>query len=201
MSGFHRRFDRLSDLDEAALVSFFAQPELAVRGTDGRAWPEFRGGCLPLIVVGGAVIALPMLLQWDLNEVVVLLVVTGWLGWGTGQLVRTARANRRSKRLAAVEGGWHGVAWDAERFSLRSFGDNLLVPWSSIQEIRFLDQRWGTGLANTLWMHMDDGRKVQFPTQQDRFCGRSAEEWFEDLAEALRAATERVGTRPAPVTR
>ena len=198
---FHLRFDRVGDAEEAALIAFFAQPQLTIRGTDGRPWPEFRGGCLPLLVVGGAMVSLPMLLQWDLHQMVVLLVVTGWLGWGTAQLIRTARANRRSKRLAALPGGWHGVAWDVERFALRSFADNVLVPWRVVQEVRFLDQRWGVGLADTLWMHMEDGRKVQLPSKDGRFCGRTPEEWFEDLAEALRTATERLGTRPAPVTR
>jgi len=201
MSDFHLRFDRLKDPHQDALLAFFSQPDLLVKGTDAREWGDFRGGCVPLLIIGAALTSLPMLLQWELNTYVVLFVITGWMGWATSQLIRTAVANRRSRRMRSNQVAWHGLAWTADKFAYRSWADCLLMPWEEISELRYLDDRWGKGLADTLWMHMVDGRRVQIEGRDGRFAGREMIAWYVDMAEILVEKTGRVSTRPAPVSR
>ena len=198
---FHVRFDQLKDPQQEALIAFFRRPELMVKGLDGREWGEFRGGCLPILIVAAALAALPALLKTELNQWLVVTVVTAWMGWATSRFIRTGLANRRSKRINASGDAWHGIAWDATAVAYRSWSDCLLMPWEQVSELRFLDDRWGSGLAGTLWMHMVDGRKVQIVEKDGRFAGRPLEEWFVDLATMLKETTGRVSTRPSPVTR
>ncbi|MCO4770200.1 MAG: hypothetical protein KDA24_09240 [Deltaproteobacteria bacterium] len=198
---FHVRFDRLKNPQEQALREFFSSSSLDVKGTDARDWGEFRGGCLPLLVIGGALTALPVLLSWNPNTFVVVLVLTAWMGWATSQLIRTAVANRRSRGIIKEKLAWHGLAWTESHFAYRSWTDCLYVQWDEISELRFLDDRWDGSLADTLWMHMVDGRKVQIVGKDGRFAGRELIEWFADMAELLADKTGRVSTRPAPVSR
>lgn len=198
---FHLRFDRLKDSHETALRDFFRDSSLLVKGTDNRDWGEFRGGCVPLLIIGAALTSLPVLLQWEINTYVVLFVITGWMGWATSQLIRTAIANRRSRKMRKDQVAWHGVAWTDDRFSYRSFADNLLVGWEEISELRYLDDRWGKSLTDTLWMHMVDGRRVQVEGREGRFAGRLMIQWYADMSQILMEKTGRVSTRPAPVSR
>jgi hypothetical protein len=198
---FHLRFDRLKDAHEAALDAFFADPALLVKGTDAREWGEFRGGCAPLLIIGAALTALPVLLQWELNTYAVVFVLTAWMGWATAQLIRTAVANRRSRAIIARKLAWHGIAWSVDRLAYRSWSDCLLVPWDDVSELRYLDDRWGKGLSDTLWMHMTDGRRVQIVGRDERFAGRPLIDWFADLSQVLEERTGRVSSRPAPVSR
>ena len=198
---FHVRFDQLKDPQQEALIAFFRKPDLLVKGLDGREWGEFRGGCLPVLIVAASLAALPALLETDINQWLVVTVVTGWMGWATSRFIRTGLANRRSKRINGTGDAWYGLAWDPERLAYRSWNDCVLVPWDQISELRFLDDRWGSGLGNSLWMHMVDGRKVRIAEKDGRLAGRTLEEWFADLAEVLKDTTGRVSSRPAPVTR
>lgn len=200
MSTFHVRFDRLDAEKEEALLAFFREDSLLVKGTDGRPWGDFRGGCLPVLIIAAALSALPVLLEWDANPYVVIFVLTAWMGWATSRLIRTGIAHRRSRRLNDSV-AWHGLAWDEDRFALRTWEDCVLVPWDDISELRYLDDRWDKGLADTLWMHMTDGRRVQIPSKEDRFAGRRLIEWFVDIGAQLEAKTGRVPVRPGPVTR
>lgn len=198
---FHLRFDRLKDPQEQALRAFFSQPGLLVKGTDGREWGEFRGGCLPLLIIGGAVTALPVLLSWNPNTWLVVFVLTAWLGWATSQLIHTAVANRRSRKINKEQLAWHGLAWTEGEVAYRSWKDCMLVSWDDISEVRYLDDRWSGSLADTLWLHMVDGRKVGIEKKDDRFAGRPLVDWFADLSETLEEKTGRVSSRPAPVSR
>lgn len=198
---FHLRFDRLKDAHEQTLRAFFARPELLVKGTDGREWGDFRGGCLPLLIIGGALSALPVLLSWNPNTMLVVLVLTAWMGWATSQLIRTAVANRRSRKINKEQYAWHGLAWSATHFAYRSWTDCLLMKWEDVSEVRYLDDRWSGSLGDTLWLHMVDGRKVRIEKREDRFAGRPMVEWFADMSEQLEAVTGRVSTRPTPVSR
>ncbi len=198
---FHVRFDQLDDARQDALLQFFRSEELLVKGLDGREWGEFRGGCLPILIVAAALASLPALLRTDINSWVVITVVTAWMGWATSRFIRTAKANRRSKRLNSSGDAWHGIAWDRTRLAYRSWVDCLLVPWEDVSELRYLDDRWGSGLGGSLWMHMADGRKVRIMDKEETFASRPLDEWFADLATMLKETTGRVSTRPAPVTR
>ena len=198
---FHVRFDQLDDARQDALLQFFRSEELLVKGLDGREWGEFRGGCLPILIVAAALASLPALLRTDINSWVVITVVTAWMGWATSRFIRTAKANRRSKRLNSSGDAWHGIAWDRTRLAYRSWVDCLLVPWEDGSELRYLDDRWGSGLGGSLWMHMADGRKVRIMDKEETFASRPLDEWCADLATMLKETTGRVSTRPAPVTR
>ncbi len=198
---FHLRFDQLDDARQDALLQFFRRDQLLVKGLDGREWGEYRGGCLPILIVAAALAALPALLQTSVNSWLVVMVVTAWMGWATSRFIRTARANRRSRRLSASGDAWHGLAWDRDLLAYRSWTDCLLVSWDQVSELRYLDERWGTGLGGSLWMHMTDGRKLRIQDKDDTFAGRSLDEWFVDLATMLSDTTGRVSSRPAPVTR
>ena len=198
---FHVRFDQLDDARQAALIQFFQREELLVKGLDGREWGEFRGGCLPILIVAAALAALPALFSTQAPRWLVITVVTAWMGWATSRFIRTAKANRRSRKLNASGDAWHGIAWDPEHLAYRSWVDCLLVPWDQVSELRYLDERWGPGLGDSLWMHMADGRKVRISDKEDRFAGRPLDEWFVDLATMLKDTTGRMSSRPAPVTR
>ena len=198
---FHVRFDQLTTPQQDALTAFFAHPDLVVKGLDGRAWGDFRGGCLPILIVAAALAALPALLRTEVNDWLVITVITGWMGWATSRFIRTGRANRRSKAIVASGEAWHGLAWDREQVAYRSWTDCMLVPWDQISELRYLDHRWGSGLGDSLWVHMVDGRKIRIAEKDGRLAGRSLDEWFADMATLLADRTGRVSSRPAPVTR
>jgi len=181
-------FVKLRKPELQRLVAFFERDDLVVKGTDRSPGPGYRGGCMPFVLASLALFLGWRGEDWGLTRPVSLGVAMAMAVIASNQLIRTVVAARRSKRLLAADGGWHGLAWTAGEVCFRSLQTCCVIPWGDVDEVVLMEGEEASPLLRgTLWLHLADKEKVLIEPRAEGgvFAGRPMEDWKADLDAAL----------------
>ncbi len=178
-----KRFDSLRPREIALLEVALDGDDVLVKGLHTKDVIPHRGGCLP--VVGLAVAGLmATVLHAELPGF-------PWRGTALGlalaalfHMIRALIYARISKRLLKKDTGWLALGWTTDVLVYRSFEDNLRVPWSAVARIDLVGEDAPAGLRGTLWLHLDDKKKVLIASFDGALAGRSMADWAKDLEKA-----------------
>ncbi len=182
-----KRFDSLRPKEIALLEVALDGDDVLVKGLHTKDVTGHRGGCLPFVGLAVAAIL----------ATVLHVEVPGfpWRGAALGlalaslfHMIRAFIYARLSKKLLAKDTGWLALGWTKQHLVYRSFEENLFVPWSEIEKLDLVGEDAPRALQGTLWVHLQDKKKVLIASFDGALAGRSMADWAKDMEKALKRA-------------